>query len=137
MIDFENKIFTDIYNVVTASYPDAYVTAEEENTEPSFPAVYISVSDSYQTFEFINSSREENFRDLVVDINVYSNLVTGRKTQAKKIMSLINDEMLAMGFTGSSMNVLNLTNPENKLITRLFARYRAAVDTNGIFYSRR
>ena len=137
MIDYENKIFTDIYNVVTTHYPDAYVSAEEENVEPSFPAVYISVSDSYQTYQFINSSRTENFRDLVVDVNVYSNLVTGRKTQAKKIIKLINDEMLAMGFTGASLNVLDLSSSDNKLITRLFARYRASVDSNGIFYSRR
>ena len=137
MIDFENKIFTDIYNVVIARYPDAYITAEEENVEPSFPAVYISVSDSYPTFQYINSSRTENFRDLTVDINVYSNITSGRKTQAKKIIKLINDEMLAMGFTGASLNVLDLTSADNKLVTRLFARYRAAVDSNGIFYSRR
>lgn len=137
MIDYENKIFTDIYNVVTAYYPDAYVAAEEENVEPSFPAVYVSVADSYQTSQFVNSSRTENFRDIMVDVNVYSNLESGRKTQAKKIMKLINDEMLAMGFTGAALNVLNLTSLDNKLITRLFARYRASVDPNGIFYSRR
>ena len=137
MIDYENKIFTDIYNVVTAYYPDAHVAAEEENVEPTFLALYVSVSDSYPTSQFVNSSRTENFRDLTVDINVYSNIPAGRKTQAKKIIKLINDEMLAMGFTGASLNILDLTSPDNKLITRLFARYRASVDSNGIFYSRR
>ena len=137
MIDFENKIFTEIYNVVTTYYPDAYVTTEEENIEPSFPAVYISVSDSYQTSQFINSSRIENFRDLVVDVDVYTNITSGRKTQAKQILTLINDAMVAMGFTGASLNVLDLTSADNKFITRLFARYRASVDANGIFYSRR
>lgn len=137
MIDFENKIFTEIYNAVIASYPDAYIAAEEENIEPKFPAVYISVTDSYQTSQFVNSSRTENFRDITVDINVYTNINSGRKTQAKHIITLVNDEMLAMGFMGASLNVLDLTSSDNKLVTRLFARYRASVDSNGIFYSRR
>lgn len=137
MIDFENKIFTEIYNVVIARYPDAYIASEEEDIEPTFPTVYLTVSDSAQTWEFINSSRKENFRDVIVDVNVYSNSTSGRKTQAKKIMGLINDEMLAMGFTAASLNALDLTSTENKLVTRLFARYRASVDANGIFYSRR
>ena len=137
MIDYENMIFTDIYNVVTAYYPDAYVSVEETNNEPSFPAVFVSVADSYPTSAYINSSRTENFRDLMVDVNVYSNLKTGRRTQAKEIMRLINDELLAMGFTGAAYNVLNLSSADNKLVTRLFARYRASVDSKGIFYSRR
>ena len=137
MIDFENKIFTDIYNAVIASYPTAFISAVEVDIEPTFPAVFISMEDSIPTWRYINSSRTEPFRDLTIDINVYSDLQSGRKTQAKNIMKIIDAEMTAMGFSQSAMNPLDLTNSKNKLVTRLFARYIGSVDTNGIFYSRR
>ena len=137
MIDVENKIFTDIYNAVIASYPDAFISSVEVLVEPTFPAVFVNIEDSAPTRRYVNSARSEPFRDLTIDINVYSNLSTGRKTQAKDILKIIDAEMTAMGFTQSAMNPLDLTNSENKLITRLFARYLGSVDAHGIFYSRR
>ena len=137
MIDFENKIFTDIYNAVIAEYPHAFISSVEVLTEPTFPAVFVNFQDSSPTPRYVNTSRTEPFRDLVVDINVYSNLQTGRKAQAKAIMAIIDTEMVSMGFVQSAMNPLDLTNSQNKLITRLFARYSGSVDTNGIVYSRR
>ena len=137
MIDYENKIFTDIYNAVTTEYPTAFVSAVEVLTEPSFPAVFVKFEDSAPTPRYVNSSRTEPFRDMVVDVNVYSNLQTGRKQQAKAIMAILDAEMAALGFVQSAMNPVDLTNSKNILVTRLFARYTASVDTNGIFYSRR
>lgn len=137
MIDYENKIFTDIYNAVIASYPNAFISAVEVLNEPTFPAVFVNFEDSAPTPRYVNSSRSEPFRDMVVDVNVYSNLQSGRRTQAKAIMAIIDAEMAAMGFVQSAMNPLDLTNSRNKLVTRLFARYTASVDVNGVFYSRR
>ena len=137
MIDVENKIFTDIYNAVIASYPDAFISSVEVLVEPTFPAVFVNIEDSAPTRRYVNSARSEPFRDLTIDINVYSNLPTGRKAQAKGILKIIDTEMTAMGFVQSAMNPLDLTNSENKLITRLFARYSGSVDEHGVFYSRR
>lgn len=137
MIDVENKIFTDIYNAVIASYPNAFISAVEVLVEPTFPAVFVRVEQSMPTRRYINSARTEPFRDLTIDINVYSDLLSGRKAETKAIMTIIDNEMTAMGFDQSAMNPLDLTNSENKLIARLFARYTGSVDENGIFYSRR
>lgn len=137
MIDIENKIFTDIYNAVIAAYPRAFISAVEVLTEPTFPAVFVSFEDSAPTWRYVNSARTEPFRDMVIDFNVYSDLQSGRKAQAKAIMKIIDAEMVAMGFVQSMMNPLEMTNSKNKLITRLFARYTGSVDVHGTVYSRR
>ena len=137
MIDVENKVFTDIYNAVIASYPDAFISAVEVLNEPTFPAVFVNFEDSAPTWRYVNSSRTEPFRDMVIDINVYSDLPKGRKTEAKNILKIIDSELTAMGLVQSAMNPLDLTNSKNKLVTRLFARYSGSVDANGVFYSRR
>lgn len=138
MIDFETQLFNDLYTAIKAVFPDVSMGTVADPTEITFPYVNCIISDSAPTYQFVNSSRVEKFRDITIEIEVYSNLVSGRKAQAKGIMSLIDSELLAMGATGTSLNPLDLTNPvDNSTVFRLFARYRATVDNNGTFYSRR
>lgn len=136
MIDVENRIFTDLYNVIKAAYPAAVVTTQAEDIQASFPAVHIEVADSYPSSSFVNSSRRENFRNLQVDIEVYTSLVSGRKAQAKTIAALIDDEMRLMGFVGRAMNPLDLSN-NNTLVTRLLLRYNGTAGTDGVIYAGR
>lgn len=138
MIDFETQIINDLYNKIIAVFPNATVGTIVDPTKITFPYVNIIVSDSAPTYRFVNSSRVEKYRDITIEVEVYSNLVTGRKAQAKAIMGLVDSELLAMGATGTSLNPLELTNPvDNSTVFRYFARYRATVDENGTFYSRR
>lgn len=138
MIDFESQIVTDLYNKVISVFPNATIGTIADPTQITFPYVNIIVSDSAPTYQFVNSSRVEKFRDITIEVEVYTNLISGRKAQAKGIMSLIDSELLAMGATGTSLNPMDLTNPvDNSTVFRYFARYRATVDNNGIFYSRR
>ncbi len=138
MIDVETQVFNDLYNSVHQAFPDVMMGTISDPVEITFPYVNIRVSDSAPTYQFVNSSRVEKFRDITIEIEVYTNLVSGRKAQAKAIMALIDSEMLAMGATGTALNPADLTNPaNNSAVFRLFARYRATVDKDGIFYSRR
>lgn len=138
MIDIETQIIDDLYKKITAAFPEVEVGTGKDPTRTSYPYVDIAVTDYAPTYRFVNSSRTEKFYDITVEIEVYTDLVTGRKTQAKEIMHVIHSEMLAMGATGTALNPLNLTNPvNNSAVFRLFARYRATVDNDGILYSRR
>lgn len=138
MIDVETQVFNDLYNAVHLAYPDVMMGTIADPVQITFPYVNCIVSDSAPTYRFVNSSRIEKYRDITIEIEVYTNLVSGRKAQAKGIMALIDAELLAMGATGTSLNPTDLTNPaDNSAVFRLFARYRATVDDNGIFYSRR
>lgn len=138
MIDIESQIIDDLYNKIITVFPAVTVGTIADPTQITFPYVNIIVSDSAPTYRFVNSSRVEKYRDITIEIEVYTNAILGRKAQAKGIMSLVDSELLAMGAVGTALNPLDLTNPvDNSAVFRLFARYRATVDSDGIFYSRR
>lgn len=138
MIDIETQITNDLYGVITTAFPGTEIGTIADPTKISYPYVNIVVTDSAPTYRFVNSARVEKFRDITIEIEVYTNAVSGRKALAKSIMAVIDAEMRAMGATGAGMNPLDLTNPvDNSTVFRLFARYRATVDDNGILYSRR
>lgn len=134
----ETQVFNDLYPKIIEAFPGTMVGTIADPVEITFPYVNISVSDTYSTYQFVNSSRTEKYRDVDIDIDIYTNDVQGRKAKASQIMDVINREMLAMGIPSASKIPMELTNPvDNSTVFRLFARYRATVDENGIFYSRR
>lgn len=136
--DIESQVTNDLYELLTAEFPGIDIGTLSDPIPMKYPYVNIKMSDQTPTSRFINSSRVIPYRDITIEIEVYTNLVSGRKAQAKSIMAVIDAEMLAMGATGTALNPLDLTNPvDNSSVFRLFARYRATVDKDGIFYSRR
>lgn len=139
MIDFDYKseLFTEIYNAVTAEYPDAYVDTDISRKPPTFPVVNVLFSDSNVTRRFVNSSRKEKYRDIRLTVEVYSDLENGRQAQAGAIMAIVDNLMRTVGLVGYQMNPVNLTSSDNETIFRLLSRYEGTVDDKGIFYTRR
>ena len=134
MHDFENEIFTESANAIREAFPNAYVTGTYVNQPARFPAISIVQVDSATWRKTRDSSHGERHTTPTFEINVYSNLKTGAKSQAKAIINLI-DEL----FTGWGFNRLTLTPIENiadNTITRYVARYRGIIDENGTVYRR-
>ena len=65
------------------------------------------------------------------EVNVYSNKTTGKKTEAKKILSKIDDTMILLGFT--RMNKFPVI-MDDATIYRVVARYRGVVSQNHTIY---
>jgi len=134
MIDIENEVFTRAATPVWDAYPGSFVTGEYVKSPPSFPAVSIVEMDNTAYEKTQSSESGENHVTVTYEVNVYSNLVKGKKAEAKAIIAIIDKVMTSLGFTRIMLNPTPDMN--DATIYRMTARYRAVVDRNQIIYRR-
>jgi hypothetical protein len=67
--------------------------------------------------------------------NVYSNKSSGKKSECKSIMAIIDDEMQDMGFVRVGSGPMAAPNA-NASIYRMVARYRATISKDKTTYRR-
>lgn len=131
MIDIENELFSMIKNQLEKSYKGIAVYSEEIRTPIAFPCVSIVEEDNYTFMKTQDSGSNENHANVMYEVNVYSNKMTGKKTEAKKILSKIDDIMILLGFT--RMNKFPVI-MDDATIYRVVARYRGVVSQNHTIY---
>ena len=134
MIDIENEIFTRIVTELRSRFPDINVYGEDVRTPSSFPCVSIVEADNYALTNTRDSGSNENHAVLMYEINVYSNRTSGKKSECKAIIALIDTEMTAMGFVRSTLTPIQ--NEYDSTIYRMVGRYRAAVSHDYKIYRR-
>lgn len=135
MIDVENEVFSLIATALRAAYDnDIFVTGEYVSQPSNFPAVFIVEMDNTVYERGSDSGSIENFANLTYQVDVYSNLNRGKKTQCKTIMEMIDVLFAVNGFTRVSMTpVQNMNDPT---IYRMTGRYQAVVGKNKNVYRR-
>lgn len=131
MIDIESFIFSPIAQAVRAQFAGAYVTGEYVKAPAKFPHVSIAESDNYMTARHLDSSNAEKYSTLMYEVNVYSNKTSGKKSECRAIMALIDRMMYDFNFTRLSMTPV--PNLEDATIYRITARYRAETDGEKIY----
>ena len=134
MIDIGNELYTFVRNRVKALYP-AVTFADEYQGQQTFPICTFHVADNSINTYRIDSGNLENAANLMVEVNVYSNKVSGRKTEANQIMNAVDDSMKIKGFTRTMCNPI--PNLADATIYRVIARYVATVDAKNLIYTRR
>lgn len=134
MIDIENQVFDRVATRVREQFPDIFMTGEYVNSPPSFPAVSLVEMDNSVREATIDSGSNENHVNVMYEVNVYSNKTTGKKSECKAIIALIDTEMTAMGFVRSTLTPVQ--NEYDATIYRMVGRYRAAVSTDHKIYRR-
>lgn len=127
MIDIENEVFNYVSNALRASYSGISVNSEEVETPSSFPSVSLVEDDNSEIEGNLTLARTpETACNLMYTANVYSNLKSGKKAQAKAIMDIIDAKMHEMGFIRTMRNPLpNL----DRTIYRVTARYTRTYQT--------
>ena len=65
-------------------------------------------------------------------VNVYTNTVGYKKTEAKDIMETVDEEFTKLGFARTMCNPVS--NLQDATIYRIVARYQASVDKNFYIY---
>lgn len=133
MIDCENEVYTRLAKVLREKFPKIDIASEYVKSPSSFPHVSITQSDSYVPTELQDSGMKENMAVVMFEINVYSNKTEGKKTECKKIVRTIDDELYSMNFRRTAMTPV--PNLEDATIYRITARYRVATD--GKYFYRR
>ena len=134
MIDIENEVFDRVAKRVREQFPDIFMVGEYVKSPSSFPAVSLMEMDNAPLESTVDSGSNENHVNVMYEVNVYSNKTTGKKSECKTIIALIDQEMTAMGFVRSTLTPV--PNEYDATIYRMVGRYRAAVSSNHKIFRR-
>lgn len=130
MIEIEAKIYTPIRNALVESFPGIFVTSEPTATTAKFPAVSIVQQDNYMSLNKRDNSGRERFATVMFQVDVYSNKASGKKSQCKEILQVVDNLLFDMNFTRLSITPIPM---ENDGYYRLSARYRAETDGENLY----
>ena len=134
MIDIESSVFNAVATKVREQFPNIYMVGEYVKSPSYFPAVSLVEMDNATRTDTIDSGSNENHANVMYEVNVYSNKTTGKKSECKEIIALIDKEMLAMGFARATLTPV--PNMNDSTIYRMVGRYRASVSSNHEIFRR-
>ena len=133
MIDIENQVYTEIYNKVTASFPNAKIESTLNLTPSEFPCVCVEEISNTSLESSIDSASNENHATVTYEVNIFSNKAVGRKSEAKEILNLIDTMLLSYGFIRLSKEPVSLS---EGTMYRIIVRYRAVVSKDHTLFRR-
>ena len=134
MIDIENAVFNRVATKVREVFPDIFMTGECVKSPSSFPAASLVEMDNSTRVDTIDSGSNENHANVMYEVNVYSNKTVGKKSECKEIIALLDEAMLALGF--SRVTLTPVPNEYDSTIYRMVARYRATVSAKHEIFRR-
>ena len=128
MIDIENQVFSVVAGTLRNTYNGIFVSGEMTDTPARFPAVTIVESDNSVLQRMSTYAPYiENAASLMYEVNVFTNTIGYKKSEAKDIMESIDQEFSKLGFTRTMCNPVS--NLQDATIYRVVARYQGVVDT--------
>ena len=133
MIYIENITIKMVAKPLRGRYPGIFVSGENVRAPATFTHVSIVQSDSYAPVERGDTGIAEKYSAVTFDVDVYSNLQTGKNSQCKAIMNTIDELLYAMNFR--RLVLTPIPNLEDATIYRLTAQYTA--ETDGTYFYRR
>ena len=134
MIDVEKEIFNIVAKAVKNAYPGIYITGEYVKSPPSFPAVSLVEMDNSAYTGTQTSDSVENHAELMYEVNVYSNKKSGKKSECKSIMALIDNELAVLGFNRAMLQPI--PNMDDATIYRMTGRYRGVASKDKMIFRR-
>lgn len=130
MIDIESKVYSPIATALKAAYSGIFVTSEPTPIPEKPLVVGIVQMDNYMSINRLDNSGRERYSTLMFQVDVYSNKQTGKKSQCKEVMNVVDNMMFDMNFTRLSLTPI--PSPETGYY-RYTARYRAETDGETLF----
>lgn len=124
MIDIENLVLNNVKTALITEYPNINVVSEYLNAPASFPCVSVVEEDNSVYQRSQDSDNNENHVKVMFSVNVYSNKTTGKKTEAKAIMKVVDSAFSSMKFTRTMKQTVNNIDTS---IYRYTARYEAVI----------
>lgn len=134
MIDYQNETFTTVATVVRSVHDGTTVTGEYTRKPSKFPAVTLDEIENVTVAELADSSQEEKFAGVTYRLQVFSNKVGSKKSEARAIFATADRVMRGMGYK----RITYTTTPEiyESTIYSIVATYEAIIDANGVVYKR-
>lgn len=125
MIEIEAKVYSPIATALMGEYSGIYVTSEPAPTPSKNLAVSIVQMDNFSSPRKQDNKLTERFATVVFQVDVYSNLHSGKKSKCKEVMGFVDEMMFNLNFMRMSLNPVPM---EDNGYYRLTARYRAETD---------
>lgn len=125
MIDVESVVFQKCADAFRAAYPNGYIAPEYVPQPPKFPAVSVVEMDNNVDERAMDNGTIENAVNVMYQVDVYSNLNTGKKAQAKAIIALLDNVLAQYRFVRTYCNPVQ--NFNDATIYRMTARYRRRI----------
>lgn len=131
MNNIENDIFTLVATRLRTELgaSNIYITGEYNAVPPKFPCVYLYEADNFNAGG--DSCRAEVITGVMYEVQIYSNLTNGKKSECKKIAQIIDSVLSPLGFTRTMLQ--QIPNMQDATIFRMIARYTASVIDNTIY----
>lgn len=130
MIDIEPMVFETVRNAVSP----VMCSPTYQDRSKVFPLVTVEEYDNSVYEKTQDSGNYENHARLLYEVNVYSNLASGKKAQAKEIIKKVDEVMAKMGFVRSYCSPTPNLSDSN--VYRITARYKAIADKEQNIYWR-
>lgn len=125
--DVENKIFDRVYRAAITEFPNLDMDSIPNFTKCGDLACRLYEMDSQTVRKGMDLSRSgEHFKDVTYEVQIRSNLVSGKKQQAKAVYYNIKKTLIDMGLREISRDSFF-----EDTVYRTVARYRGRVDDNG------
>lgn len=134
MIDMEDEIFNEVSEKVLEKYPDIFITSEYVKTPPDFPCISLVEIDNATFRNSQTTDSKENHVAVVYELNVYSNLAKGKKSECKELAGFIDEILMELNFTRTMLEPI--PNQDDATIYRVLGRYRAVISKNKTIYRR-
>lgn len=134
MIDVETVVYAKVAEALRKKYGKSgiYVAGEYVDSPSKFPAVTILEADN-RVYEKQRTDYIENAAKLLYEVNIYSNKLGYKKTEAQEILNIVDQEMADMGFTRTMASPAS--NLQDATIFRMIARYEGVVDKEYRIYT--
>lgn len=133
MIDVETEVFSYIAGRLRTEFLGIYVASVKKRVPSSFPAAQIVEMNNMVATDTTDSSGIEKHADVMYEVNVYSNLASGAKKQAKEIIRFIDNCFSELGF---ARQICDPIDNGDTSIYRYIARYIARISESKTVYQR-
>ena len=130
MIDFSNEIFDTVAKDLRSVYKGIKVVGEYVSAPTSFPTVTIDETGNVPAH--LDSTVNNKYARVTYRVQVFSNLKSGKRSQAREIYSQLDEKLQSMGLYA----VTYTTTPAiyNSEVYCITATYEAVIDRNGVIY---
>lgn len=125
MIDIENEVFNRVAQALRKEFTGIQVYGERIAAVSRFPAVILIEDENARPQGTLSLSNDPQLSaDLMYTAEIYSNLTSGKKSEAKRIREVVAREMNDMGF---NQTYSNPTDNVDRTIFRYILRFTKTI----------
>lgn len=131
MIDVEPQIYTTVALALKNVYKDISVVGRTIYEPSNYPCVCIEQTDAMSVSDTRDTGSTQNHIEVTYTVNVFSKKPNTAKSEAKEIMSQVDNTLCQLGFTLLGCVPVAMADATKY---RLTARYRAIIGNDEKIY---